>query len=85
MPTKSSGSDPLDAGPREITKKVRLTAAEAELLAELAESQETSQSDILRKGLRAIRRMRKRQENIDQLIEWAQEDEPEPIDFHLRE
>lgn len=74
----------MDAGPRDETKKIRLTGAEADLLAELAQEHETSQSEILRQGLRAIDRMRHRQENIRQLIELAEADEPEKIGFELK-
>lgn len=77
------GSRDLEAGTRDVTKKIRLTEAEADLLAELAEASDTSQSEVLRQGLRSVDRMRRRRENVDQLVALADIGDPEKIRFEL--
>lgn len=84
MSTSAAGPEDLSAGNREVTKKLRLTDAEADLLAELARDADTSQSEILRRGLRAIDRMRRREENIDLLVELAETGDPGKIRFELQ-
>lgn len=85
MPTTAAdpGSRDLDAGTRDVTKKIRLTEAEADLLAELAEASGTSQSEVLRQGLRSIDRMRRRRENVDQLVALAEVGDPDKVRFEL--
>jgi len=72
----------LSAGNREVTKKLRLTQAEADLLAKLARIHDTSQSEVLRRGLRALDRVRQRQENVDRLLALAEAD-GEKVPFEL--
>ncbi len=70
---------------RSVTKRVRLTPTEAETLEELAELQGTSQSEVLREGLRMQERIRKRQANVHKLIELAEGlDEYEKIPWEMR-
>lgn len=68
-----------------MTKKVRLTSAEAQLLATLADEEETTESDVLRRGLRLQDRMRRRADNIDALVELIEDEEPETVPFELEE
>lgn len=83
VPKKTRDPGDLAQGTRDVTKKIRLTPREAELLSELAEARGTNQSEVLRKGLRLVDRMRQRAENIDGLIELAQGEEPEKVRFKL--
>lgn len=83
MPTESEGGPALNRGPREVTKKVRLTRQEASILSELAERFDGSESEALREGLRLQDRMRRRADNMGALIDLIQEDEPEKIRFEL--
>lgn len=68
-----------------MTKKVRLTSAEAQLLATLADEGETTESDVLRRGLRLQERMRRRADNIDALVELVADEEPETVPYRLEE
>jgi predicted transcriptional regulator len=68
-----------------VTKKVRLTQAEANLLSELAQAHDASQSEILRRGLRAVDRVRRRQANIHQLVALAEGDPADKIRFELED
>lgn len=85
MPTEARSPRPLDEGTRDVTKKVRLTSAEAQLLATLADEGETTESDVLRRGLRLQERMRRRADNIDALVELVADEEPETVPYRLEE
>lgn len=85
MPTRAQDPSDLDRGTRDVTKKVRLTDGEAALLRSLAEQRETTESEVLRQGLRLQQRMQRRAENIDQLLELAEGPDPEKIRFPLEE
>jgi hypothetical protein len=85
MPTEAREPCNLDQGTRDVTKKVRLTDGEAGLLATLAEDEEVTESQILRRGLRIQDRMRRRAANIDRLTALAGDEEPEKIRFPLED
>jgi hypothetical protein len=85
MPTEAREPRNLDQGTRDVTKKVRLTDGEAGLLATLAEDEEVTESQILRRGLRIQDRMRRRAANIDRLTALAEDEEPETIRFPLED
>jgi predicted transcriptional regulator len=55
----------------DVIKKVRLSDEQAALLARLAKSTNSTESSILREGLRLVERMRMRQENIHQLLDLS--------------
>lgn len=84
MPTAARDPDDLARGTRDVTKKVRLTDGEAELLTSLAEERDVTESEVLRAGLRLQQRMRRRAENIDRLIELA-EGSHDKIPFRLED
>lgn len=56
---------------RGITKRVRLTPEEAEWLAEVAEDQGRTESDVIREGLELVTTMHRRRKYIHLLIEDA--------------
>lgn len=60
-----------------IVKKVRLTPQEAKQLTRLAKRRKTTESEVLREGLRGMDRIEKRNASINKLIELAEE-ETEP-------
>lgn len=80
------GADPDEAssGCREVTKKVRMTEAEADLLERLAKQRGMNESEVLRYGVRLQERMATRARNIGQLIELVEGPEPEKVRFELR-
>ncbi len=57
---------------RSITKRVRLTPEEAEWLAEVAEDQGRTESDVLREGLRLVSQMHRRRKNLHLIIREAE-------------
>lgn len=57
-----------------VVKKVRLTSEEARELARLAKRRKTTQSEVLREGLRREASYESRKKAIDQLIRWADEE-----------
>jgi hypothetical protein len=57
---------------KSVVKKVRLTEAEAKELARLAKRRKTTESDILREGIRRISTHEGRRKNIDRLIALAE-------------
>lgn len=81
--TEAEDGPPLSQGPRDVTKKVRLTRQEASLLSELAERCDGSQSEVLREGLRLQDRMRRRADNMGELIDLIGDEEPEKIRFEM--
>lgn len=83
MSTEAREPGDLDHGTRDVTKKVRLTDGEATLLSSLADQGGQTESDVLRKGLRLQDRMRRRAENVGQLVELIEGEEPEKIRFPL--
>jgi hypothetical protein len=83
MPTEAREPRNLDQGTRDVTKKVRLTDGEADLLTDLAADADVTESEILRHGLRLQARMRRRAENIDRLTSLAEDGEPDKIRFPL--
>lgn len=83
MPTDARDPGDLDRGTRDVTKKVRLTDGEAALLSTLAQRRNQTESEVLRQGLRLQDRMRARAENVSQLVELIEGDEPEKIRFPL--
>lgn len=66
---------------RDIVKKARLTPSEAETLERLAGTLDITQSEAIRRGIRALLRMEQRAENIDQLIDLIDGDEPDKLRF----
>lgn len=57
---------------RSVTKRVRLTPEEAEWLAEVAEDQGRTESDVLREGLRLVSQMHRRRKNLHLIIREAE-------------
>ncbi|MEZ8078836.1 MAG: hypothetical protein QMC53_04400 [Candidatus Poseidoniaceae archaeon] len=55
----------------DVIKKVRLSDEQAELLARLAKSTNSTESSILREELRSVERMKMRQENMHQLLDLS--------------
>jgi hypothetical protein len=56
---------------KDVIKRIRLSDEQAALLARLAKSTNSTESSILREGLRLVERMRMRQENIHQLLDLS--------------
>lgn len=79
----ATATDPSASGPRDVTKKVRMTHEEAALLERLAEERGMNESEVLRYGVRLQERMATRARNIGQLIELIQGPEPEKVRFDL--
>lgn len=68
-----------------VTKKVRMTPAEARHLARLARRRRTTESAILRRGIGLVERMERRREGIEGLIALiGKEKEPPKIRWSLR-
>jgi hypothetical protein len=66
-----------EAVQKSVVKKVRLTPKEAKSLARLAKQRKTTESEILRDGLRGLERLDARRRAIKGLIELAKlEDTP---------
>lgn len=68
-----------------VTKKVRLSSAEARHLASLARDLDLTESEVLRQGMSMMDVVRDRRRNIGLLIAMsAGEKEPPKIRFQLR-
>lgn len=64
---------------REVTERFRLTRKEERTLRRLSKAEGVTKSELLRKGLRLVERVRRRRQNIGLLIESAKlkgDDEP---------
>lgn len=71
--------DRTDDENRTVQKKVRFTPAEAQELEEFAETIGSTQSEVLREGLKALLRVKRRRENIGLLIDLTEGEEPTKV------
>lgn len=70
---------------RTVTKRVRLTPSEADLLARLADEADVTESEVLREGIRLVERLERRATHVHELIAMAEgQDEPPKVRFELR-
>lgn len=68
----------------EVTKKVRMSRAEAKALARLAKRLKQSEGQVLRDGLAAIVRRQARRDGIEDLIRMAEGETYTKIAFELK-
>lgn len=78
-----SAPSPADDETRDVVKKARFTPTEAASLERLARERGTTQSEVLRAGLRALLRVERRREHVDELVDLVSGEEPEKVRFEL--
>jgi hypothetical protein len=64
----------LDGEGGDVVKKVRMTRARAKQLHDLAAALETTESDVIRRGLDLLAKHAEKEQALGQLIRWAEED-----------
>lgn len=72
-----------DEETRDVVKKARFTPSEADDLERLARERDVTQSEVLRAGVRALLRVERRREHVDELVDLIEGDEPAKVRFEL--
>lgn len=67
-----------------VTKKVRLSEAEARKLRRLARSGKTTESGVLRRGIALVAEERQREWAIEELISFIDGPEPKKVPLRMR-